>query len=60
MFLRDEGLSLSMIMMIANFQAQVILLPRHMEKLGQKVSAIMTGTLNAFKVWFAEVTIRIS
>lgn len=49
-----------MIMMIASFQAQVILLPRHMEKLGQKVSAIMTGTLNAFKVWFAEVTIRIS
>lgn len=49
-----------MVRMIVNFQAQVILLPRHMEKLGQKVSAIMTGILNAFKVWFAEVTMRIS
>lgn len=46
--------------MIANFQTQVILLPRHTEKLGQKVSAIVTGTLNVFKVWIAEVRIRIS
>lgn len=49
-----------MIRMIANFQTQVILLPRPMEKLGQKVAAIMTGTLNVFKVWIAEVRIRIS
>lgn len=57
MFLRD---GLSVIRMTANFQAQGFLLLRHTEQLGQKVSAIVPGTVNVFKIWSADFRIRIT